>query len=71
MAKFSLPKNSKVKKGSVYGMVVGEHNRSNDLDVNVLKGKQLTNVRASGSDLRFIVSAFIPKVSAFFCLFLT
>lgn len=32
------------------GMVVGEHNRSNDLDVNVLKGKQLTNVRASGSD---------------------
>lgn len=32
------------------GMIVGEHNRDNDLDVNVLKGKQLTNVRASGSD---------------------
>ena len=32
------------------GMVVGEHNRDNDLGVNVLKGKKLTNVRASGSD---------------------
>jgi GTP-binding protein len=32
------------------GMIVGEHNRENDLEVNVLKGKKLTNVRASGSD---------------------
>ncbi|MEZ5938408.1 MAG: translational GTPase TypA [Hyphomonadaceae bacterium] len=32
------------------GMIVGEHTRGNDLDVNVLKGKKLTNVRASGSD---------------------
>ena len=32
------------------GMVVGEHTRENDLDINVLKGKQLTNVRASGTD---------------------
>ncbi|WP_041351507.1 translational GTPase TypA [Neorickettsia risticii] len=32
------------------GMIVGEHNRGNDLDVNVLKGKQLTNIRAAGSD---------------------
>ncbi|MCB1651230.1 MAG: translational GTPase TypA [Alphaproteobacteria bacterium] len=32
------------------GMIVGEHNRDNDLEVNVLKGKKLTNVRASGSD---------------------
>lgn len=32
------------------GMIVGEHSRSNDLCVNVIKGKQLTNVRASGSD---------------------
>ena len=32
------------------GMVVGEHNRENDLEINVLKGKKLTNVRASGSD---------------------
>lgn len=32
------------------GMIVGEHSRENDLPVNVLKGKKLTNVRASGSD---------------------
>jgi GTP-binding protein len=32
------------------GMIVGEHTRGNDLEVNVLKGKKLTNVRASGSD---------------------
>jgi GTP-binding protein len=32
------------------GMIVGEHSRDNDLEINVLKGKQLTNVRASGAD---------------------
>lgn len=32
------------------GMVIGEHNRDNDLDVNPVKGKQLSNVRASGKD---------------------
>jgi GTP-binding protein len=32
------------------GMVIGEHNRNNDLEVNPLKAKQLTNVRASGKD---------------------
>ncbi|HPD82223.1 MAG TPA: translational GTPase TypA [Alphaproteobacteria bacterium] len=32
------------------GMIVGEHNRDNDLDINVLKGKKLTNMRASGTD---------------------
>lgn len=32
------------------GMVVGIHSRDNDLVVNALKGKQLTNVRASGTD---------------------
>lgn len=32
------------------GMIVGENSRDNDLEVNVLKGKKLTNVRASGSD---------------------
>lgn len=32
------------------GMIIGEHNRENDLEVNILKGKKLTNVRASGSD---------------------
>ena len=32
------------------GMIIGEHNRENDLEVNIQKGKKLTNVRASGSD---------------------
>jgi GTP-binding protein len=32
------------------GMIIGEHARDNDLEVNPLKGKKLTNVRASGSD---------------------
>lgn len=32
------------------GMIIGEHSRGNDLEVNVLKGKQLTNIRASGKD---------------------
>jgi GTP-binding protein len=32
------------------GMIVGEHARGQDLEVNVLKGKQLTNIRAAGKD---------------------
>jgi GTP-binding protein len=32
------------------GMIIGEHSRDNDLEVNPLKGKKLTNVRASGKD---------------------
>ena len=32
------------------GQVVGEHSRDNDLEVNLVKGKQLTNMRKSGSD---------------------
>ena len=32
------------------GQVVGEHTRDNDLEVNLIKGKQLTNMRKSGSD---------------------
>ena len=32
------------------GMIIGEHSRDNDLEVNPLRGKQLTNVRASGTD---------------------
>ena len=32
------------------GMILGEHTRDNDLEINPLKGKQLTNVRASGTD---------------------
>jgi GTP-binding protein len=32
------------------GMIVGEHNRENDLELNLLKGKKLTNIRAAGKD---------------------
>lgn len=32
------------------GMIVGIHNRPNDLEINILKGKKLTNMRASGKD---------------------
>ncbi len=38
------------------GMIIGEHNRENDLEVNVLKGKKLTNVRASGSDENIVLT---------------
>ncbi|MBS0622311.1 MAG: translational GTPase TypA [Verrucomicrobia bacterium] len=38
------------------GMIVGEHNRDNDLGVNVVKEKKLTNVRASGSDENVILT---------------
>ena len=53
-ALFTLQERGRLFVGSgeeVYeGMVVGIHNRDNDLTVNALKGKQLTNVRASGKD---------------------
>lgn len=42
------------------GQVIGEHTRGNDLEVNVLKAKQLTNMRASGSDANVKIA---PKVS--------
>lgn len=38
------------------GMIVGIHSRDNDLTVNVSKGKQLTNMRASGSDENIILT---------------
>ena len=38
------------------GMVIGIHSRNNDLVVNPLKGKQLTNVRASGTDENIVLS---------------
>ena len=31
-------------------MIIGEHSRDNDLEVNPLKGKKLTNIRAAGKD---------------------
>jgi GTP-binding protein len=41
---------------SYEGMIVGEHNRDNDLIVNLTKGKQLTNIRAAGSDENIILT---------------
>ena len=41
------------------GMIVGIHSRDNDLVVNVIKGKQLTNIRASGSDENIILTPHI------------
>lgn len=32
------------------GMIIGEHSRDNDLEVNIIRAKQLTNIRASGKD---------------------
>jgi len=37
-------------------MIVGDHNRPNDLDVNVTKEKKLTNIRAAGRDENVILS---------------
>ncbi|MHB1951203.1 MAG: translational GTPase TypA [Acidiferrobacteraceae bacterium] len=42
------------------GMIIGVHSRENDLVVNPLKGKQLTNVRASGSDENVILTPPLP-----------
>jgi GTP-binding protein len=41
------------------GQVIGEHSRNNDLAVNVLKGKKLTNMRASGTDDNVKI---VPKI---------
>ena len=38
------------------GMILGEHNRDNDLEVNPLKGKKLTNIRAAGKDEAVILT---------------
>jgi GTP-binding protein len=38
------------------GMIVGQHSRDNDLVVNVIQGKKLTNVRASGKDENLILT---------------
>ena len=38
------------------GMIIGEHTRGNDLELNVIKGKKLTNVRASGKDEAVILT---------------
>jgi len=42
------------------GMIVGEHNRENDIDVNPSKMKKLTNMRAAGKDDSVMLSPIIP-----------
>ena len=42
------------------GMICGEHNRPNDLDVNVTREKKLTNIRAAGRDENVVLSP--PRV---------
>ena len=42
------------------GMVVGEHNRETDLNVNPTKTKQLSNMRASGKDVAVVLTPVIP-----------
>jgi GTP-binding protein len=51
-----------VKEGvDVYeGMVCGEHNRVNDINVNITRGKKLTNIRAAGSDENIILTPVQP-----------
>ena len=41
------------------GQVIGENSRNDDLDINVIKGKQLTNMRKSGSDAAIVIA---PKI---------
>ena len=42
------------------GMIIGEHNRSNDLDVNAAREKKMTNIRAAGRDETIIITP--PKL---------
>ena len=42
------------------GMIVGEHNRDNDLNVNPCKEKKLTNMRAAGRDENIILTPVLP-----------
>jgi GTP-binding protein len=42
------------------GMIVGEHNRGQDIDVNACKEKKLTNMRAAGKDDNVLLSPITP-----------
>jgi GTP-binding protein len=42
------------------GMIIGEHNRNSDLNVNPCKEKKLTNVRASGKDEHTVLTPVLP-----------
>lgn len=47
------------------GMIIGEHSRDNDLEVNCVEAKQLTNMRAAGSDAKAKVKApFLERLRA-------
>ena len=50
----------------LYDMVIGIHSRDNDLVVNPIKGKQLTNVRSSGTDeaVRLVPAVLLTLESA-------
>jgi GTP-binding protein len=41
-------------------MVVGEHNRDNDLNVNICREKKLTNIRAAAKDEKVILVPVVP-----------
>jgi GTP-binding protein len=41
-------------------MVIGEHSHPNDLNVNIVKGRKLTNIRAAGRDENIILST--PRI---------
>ncbi len=47
------------------GMIIGEHNRDNDIDVNPTKEKKLTNMRASGKDENVILTPVRPMTLEF------
>lgn len=47
------------------GMVIGVHNKVNDINVNVCRGKKLTNIRAAGSDENVILTPVIPPTLEF------
>jgi GTP-binding protein len=42
------------------GMIIGEHNRENDLNVNPCKTKKVSNIRAAGKDDAVVLSPIIP-----------
>jgi len=50
-------------------MIVGEHNRAGDLDVNVARKKHVSNIRAAGSDDAVKLTSTSPvKLGAVYCL---
>ncbi len=45
------------------GQIIGEHTKENDIEVNVQRGKKLSNMRASGSDKAVKIT---PAINIFF-----